>query len=389
MTDEERRQLQTIVERVTTMVERKYSGWTAEIIKHAAYCFLEVSMSGSQEEWEPDSLPENESLDLSRNDIKAVDQHNRNFKIASILLFIKISTGVDVDFSYQISETLKPEFMNFSDLVKKNLVNRCFVLDFKEASLKSYCLLILAGVLPVTKFRSDGVNGNFDESFVVRLSLMADHKMASHFFQVLMSKANIADTLLDKLNPVLNEKAIDDLIGVRTKLYETRSKKSLRGVPLTNGDLTTEGKAWEFFSHWEKRKSRFRIHSKSLGGWLGILGAEMVEIRRLDELRNVNSVLSDRTSGAEKSAIFRAIDNRGTITDQIRHRLAQYGFSINADTLYRHYSEISKTTIPLIDAYCEALREAKFQVSTTEEEDALMSVFSYGIGVLNSSETSH
>nr|BFE89568.1 hypothetical protein GCM10020185_01040 [Pseudomonas brassicacearum subsp. brassicacearum] len=157
MNDEEQQQLETVIKRVTQMAESQYSGREAELIKHFAYYFLEVSLTNTMAEWMqvfpvtalPPICPRRRSKRLI------------TLRVISRWLFMLVlaekSTGFDASYALEIAEALKSEFAGYSALVRRDLVMRCFACEFRDVSVGIYCWLIVAGVLPVTKklLRSD------------------------------------------------------------------------------------------------------------------------------------------------------------------------------------------------------------------------------------------
>lgn len=382
MNSEEQRQLETVITRVTQMAESKYSGREAEIIKHLAYYFLEVTLINTRDEWKQAIPVEVPPLDLPKETIEAVDRYTNTVQMASMLAFTEMSTGFEASYALEIFETLKDEFVGYSALVRRDLVKRCFVCEFRDAPVASYCWLIVAGVLPVTKNGPDRINRSFNAEFITRLTLMADYEMITHHLKVTLSKNSSASVFLGQPKFDLQEATIDRLLDVQKVFNESSTKSSLRGVPLINFcNLTNIAQVQNFFEQWGSRKARLRMHSGTLASWLGILGAGMVEMQL--SRKYYDAAQEKYKSGAEfvevsdlkVPAIFNACNNKYTITEFVKERLSEYGLQINSDTLYRNHSMMSKTVLRLLSMYCKMTRDAGVVMAAIDDDTFYMSLF--------------
>lgn len=382
MNSEEQRQLKTVITRVTQMAESKYSGREAEIIKHLAYYFLEATLINTRDEWQQFQPVEVPPLDLPKETIEAIDRHTNTFQSAFMLAITEKSTGFNANYALEIFEKLKHEFVGYSALVRRDLVRRCFVREFKDVSVKSYCWLTVTGVLPVTKNGPDRISSSFNADFITRLTLMADYEMITHHLKVKISKHNSASVFLGEPNFNLKEATIDRLLEVQKAFNEASAKPSLHAVPLINlRDLTNTALVQDFFEQWGSRKARIRMHSGTLASWLGILGAGMVQkelayqyYSAAQEMYN-KGAKSVNISDLKIPAVFNAADNEKTITESVRKRLSEYGLQINSDTLYRNHSMMSKTILRLLIIYCQFTRNAGMVMPSIEDDIFYMSLF--------------
>lgn len=384
MNIEERHQIETIVESVTQMAESKYSGHEAEIIKHLAYHFLAVTLASTHDEWKKFIAVGEVSRDIAEK-IEAVENHMRSFQMALMLAITEKSTGFKASFALEILETLKDEFIGFSALVKGDLVRRCFVFEFEDASVKSYCWLTITGVLAVTKNSPARINNNLSAEFRARLTLLADYEMIAHKMKVMFSKNSIASAYLGQHNFDLKETTIDRLLDVQRIFNESCAKSSLHTIPLLSlRDLKKAAQVQEFFEQWGNRQVRLRMHIGTLAGWLGVLGSGMVDMRLAREYdyaaqeKRVNGIAPVETSDLKVPAIFNACDNKGTITELVKERLLEYGLQISSDALYRNHSKMSKTTLRFLHTYCEMTREAGLVNSATEDDAFYISLLLFG-----------
>ncbi|ETK42528.1 hypothetical protein H098_08105 [Pseudomonas fluorescens FH5] len=382
MDAEERRQLETVVWRVTQVAESRHSGREAEIIKHLAYYFLEVSLANTTEELRQASPVEVPSLDLSKETIEAVDQFTNDFQMAFMLAMTEKSTGVLASHALEIADVLKGEFVGYSALVRRDLLKRCFVLEFRDVSVGVYCWLTVTGVLPVTKNRPDRTVSEFDEKFITRLTLLADYEMIVHGLNMMISKDNSICVFLGKQQFNLKEATVDRLLDIQKHFNEAISKSSLRGIPLINmRNLASAAQVQDFFERWGTRKVRLRMHTGTLASWLSILGAGMVELQLWREYDHAarekypNGIESVDITELKVPAIFNACDNQHTISEFVKNKLSKEGLRINPDTLYRNHSMMRKTILRLLDMYCKLTRDAGIVMSPMHDDTYYGSTF--------------
>lgn len=382
MNTEDQQQLDTIITRVTQMTEKEYSGSEAEIIKHLVYYFLEVTLTDTYY-GRGKAIPKGvKHLDLSKETIEAIDHYARNLQLAFMLSLTEQSTGFDASYALEIFEVVKDEFVGYSAIVRRDLAWRCFVSEFRDASLNSYCWLSASGVLPLTKNSPDRIRSNFDAEFMMRLTLMADYGMITHYLKVTLSNINTASAVLEHWKHDLKESAIDRLLNIQKVFNESSTKSSLHNIPMINiFDLNEKNRVQYFFEQWGKRKVRLRMHPGTLASWLGFLGAGLVEMQLVTEHHSTakekfeNSVESDEISDLKVPAIFNTCDNRDTITEFVKQRLLEYGLQINSDTLYRVHSSMRKTTLPLLEIYCRMTRDSGVVMPATYDDTFYMSLF--------------
>ncbi|MCU1724518.1 hypothetical protein [Pseudomonas sp. 5P_5.1_Bac1] len=382
MDAEERRQLDTVVQRVTQMAESRHAGREVEIIKHLAYYFLEVSLANTAEELRQAIPVDVPRPDLSNETIEAVDRFTRDFQMAFMLAMTSTSTGVEASYALEIAETLRGEFVGYSALVRRDLLKRCFVREFGDVSVGVYCWLTVTGVLPVTKNDLGRFDLEFDQKFMTRLALLADYEMITHGLKVLISKDNSICVYLGKREFNLKDETVDRLLDIQKHFNAATTKSSLRGIPLINlRDLKDRARVQDFFEQWGSRTVRLRMHTGTLASWLSILGANMVELQLLREYERAarekypNSAGPIEIADLKVAAIFNACDNQHTITEYVKDRLLEYGLKINPDTLYRMHSTMRKTVFRLLSLYCKLTRDAGVATSPLYDDTFYGSTF--------------
>lgn len=365
MTSREQRQLRTIIGRVTHLAESRYEGRQAELIKHLAYIFLGLMLTNTLDECRqafPVNVPR---PDMPQEQIDAAKEHIRTLQMATMLACVQSTSGFDASFALEIAESLRARFVGYSAVVRQDLAMRCFVAEFREASVKSYCWLIANRVLPVTKNSPDRINTDFDARFLVRIALICDLEMIRHFLMVQARQASPASAVLGHPELELSEATIGSLLYVQKTFNEASTLPSLRNrVPMISGQCPAEpSRVQQFFENWAKHKARLRMHPGTLGSWLGILGAVMVETQLAEERKK-----AQREEHARVAAIFNAVTNENTITALVKNRLSGYGLQINADTLYRKHAMLGKTLLRLVQAYCQNMRDVGVVYSAINDD---------------------
>lgn len=383
MNYEERQQLDTIIRSVKTMAERKYSGREAEVIKHLAYFLLEVNLATTTKELAISDSTRVLPPDLSIDTIEAVDNFKKDFQSALMFVTLEKNTGISAEFAFEIYDSLKSEFIGYSALVKRDLLTRCFVREFRDSSIGVYSWMTVKGVLPVTKNSPERLCNDFNENFETRLTLVADYEMLMHYFKLTISKDNSARVFLNNANFELQETTIDRLLDIQRVFHEAISKKSLRNSfpQLSNRDLNIKHQITYFFEQWGNRKTRLRTHTGTLASWPGIIGAGMVQKQLDHEYYEAareklgNCAGSVNISDLTVTAIYNAFDNQNTITESVREKLENCGIRISADTLYRSHTHMKKTLIRLLRAYCEMTRSSQIALSAMHDDSAYISIF--------------
>lgn len=363
----ERGQLETVISRVKEMVDARCTGRDVEVITHLVYYFLEISLANTFEEWRqavPFKLPD---LELPKETVAAISEYKKVYQCAWMLAVSKLSTGVDSLLALQIAEALSEEFAEYSPLVRRDLVRRCFAYEFRDSSLLVYCWLLKTGVLPVKNKKQERLSSELSEKFVTRLSLLAEFDSLMHTFCLDVTKKNIIDAFLEQKKQLnLQAKTVKRILDIESAFKSAVHDDSLRAAPLLykRGELqNSSDQVQSFFKKLGMRKMRFRMHNGSLRSWLGVLGASLVA--KIHVSGHENAAFEQHTNGSDivsKSdlkvpAIFSAMANEGTITDIAKNRLSIFGFTISSDTLYRTHSAMKEITLYMIRLYCNATRE--------------------------------
>ncbi|HFH4163408.1 hypothetical protein APA86_24985 [Pseudomonas aeruginosa] len=371
----ELRQLDTVIERVTEMAEDRYSGREAEIIKHVAYHFLELTLANSTEEFRHACQIKVPPLDLASEMIEAVESYNRSYQMAFMHVITEMSTGVDASYAWEIAETLREEFLGCSALVRRDLLKRCFVREFREVSVDVYCWLIVAGVLPVTKNRPDRIRREFDTRLKIRLILLADYEMITHHLSMCISKDGSVLVFLENPKFNLKEATVERLLDIQKHFIDAVAKPSLRGIPLLHlRDLASNEQVQDFFEQWGSRKVRFRMHGGTLASWLGVLGAFMVCQERMRHAVNAvqkkypNGTGSVCISDLKIPAIYNEFCNKGTVTEIVTKRLSECGLRVGPRTLYCAHAEMENITLKLLREYCKKTRQAGIAMPSSCED---------------------
>lgn len=359
----ELRQLDNIIERVTLMTEDRYSDSEAEIIKHMAYYFLEVKLANSIYDLGKIYNIKAPRPNIANEMIQALEEYNCDYQIAFMYAVTEKSTGVDVGYAWEIAEKLRGEFIGYSALVRRDLLKRCFIREFRSAPVDVYCWLAVTGVFRITKNSPDRMHRELDSKLKIRLVLLADYEAITHHLKMHISKDCSILGFLGSQR-CLKETTINRILDIQNKFIAAINKPSLQGIPLMYlRDPASKEQVQDFFKQRGDRKIRLRMHTGTLASWLSVMGAVMVELERKRE-------------GVNAPAIFSSSDNEGKITETVTKRLFdEYGLRINPDALYRTHAKMKNTTFNLLSHYCKNTRQARIAIPPPWDDIFYISTF--------------
>lgn len=366
MTDYERLQLDTIISRVTEMAETKYVGSEIEFIKHLAFALLGVALCNTIDECQAAFPVIPQATNVTLEEINKVEKHHKKYVMQKVLDHTGEWMGLDGDYALKIVDELRSEFTGYSALVRRDLLMRCFVAEFSDASVKTYCWLISCGVLPVTKNGPDRIKWLMDENIAMRLALICDYEMIAHQINISSHGYYPPETRIAQDKLELHEQVNDRLLDVEIAHRRSAGQRSLKGfIPLIGDvDMFNQERIKEFFRNWGERKARFRMYSGNLASWLGFLGAVMVKKdhvveQKKQELEDSRAKDTGEIAKRVMQGIYSDTDNAGKITENVQSRLADlYGLRISANTLYRAYDDrLFLSNDHLLENYCRLSRD--------------------------------
>lgn len=365
MSQAERNILERVIVRVEKEVEKLHLPvFEAAVFRNAIYSMLEVALSNNVSDlgksFHVDLPPFSEDLKTARSKI---EEFIRNYLMALVMASVEVSKQVDLSKAVEILESLALEFSDAPAVVRYDLSERCFALKYLNGPMDCFAWLCKVRVLNSTKTTPERLPVAFNTEFLWRLVMMCEFEDVCAYFKRLLKSGNLAAVMLDA-----SEK-FEYSAASREKLFKLETK--FRGAMVTpelsssfcvllRDDLKSEQALQRFFSQIGSRRGRYRISEGTIASWLGTLGAAMVEILyRLE---------------GNIAPIYVEIFNEGSLTDTVRLKLKDLGFSINSRTLYERHRELCQGNLRVVKVYYDIL--VKEDVAIPPHED---DVFYFGL----------
>lgn len=348
MSQAERNILERIIGRIEEEVEKLHLAVVeAAVFRNAIFSMLEVAISNNLTDlgrsFHIDAPPMPEDL---KKVSPALSEHNRIYLMTMVRATVEMSKQVDLRQAVKIVEHLATEFSDAPAVVRYDLSERCFALEYLNGPLACFAWLCKVRVLNVTKTTPERLPEEFHTEFLLRLVMMCEFEDVCAHFRRILEPGNPAALMLDAA------KTFEHSAATRARLFELETK--LRGamvIPelrssfsvLSLDDLNSEQALQRFFSQIGSRRGRFRISNGTIASWLGTLGAAMVEIQH-------------RIVG-NKKPIYIEICNEGSITDTVMLKLKKLGFVINPRTLYERHRELRQGNLRIVQVYYNILEK--------------------------------
>lgn len=347
---------------IDAILEQKgMAGKQAEITKHYILANLEICLSFDDrylsslvkhfEENNADDAPWDEKK------IKQLVEYNNNFTLV-ILSKIAEENGVDGKFVDKIVKGLiEDKELSLSTMpffVKYRLTERCYAFEYPDAALSFYHELVSREIISCKKY-SRNIDKHVKEPeselslLFIRAGLLFEFKMLQRSINIMISIDKKNTIVFPNLDPKVSDtdrkmiadyyKRLIDTFLLKERSYTFVIFQCKEHVSETNAKLLL------------KNMSKFYFHKRMFGGtqasWLGELGAFHIEASRWDE---------------PNKAIYYEVDNSLAISEKIKLKLLDYGFSVSARNLYLRHKEIRKNSYPKIKHYCDCLLEQEYSV---------------------------
>lgn len=327
-------QYRRIIDRINEILrEKEIVGKQAEISKHYILANLEICLSidnkfiSDMVENLKENNVNNEPYDKEEYKKSVEDKKNHTLSILSI---IAGENGIDGGFIKQIVEDLiNDETLSLSTLpffIKYRLTERCYAIEYPDAAFRFYHELVSRNIILCKKYsrKVDKHAPNLDSELsllFIRAGLFFEFRMFQRAINVMIAMGKNNTITFPTLDPNVSHterKMIADYYKRLIDIFLLEEKKStcvfFRCKEHVSG-ITAEKLL--------KNMSQYYFHKRMFGGtqgsWLGTLGAFELEIRSLEE---------------PNKAIYYEADNSHTISEKVRLKFWDYGFSVSARSLY-------------------------------------------------------
>lgn len=237
-------------------------------------------------------------------------------------------------------------------LIRHRLVECCYALEYADAPLRFYRELVSLGIISCGKY-SLTIDKYAKKSelglslLFLRAGLLFEFKILQRAVAVMISLKNNNTIALPSPDPrmsTLDQKNISDyykrlvddwFMGDGRRYFvsfQCKSEISMKDVEVFLGNIN-------------KHYLHKRMFSGTQGSWLGTLGAFDIACEHDEE---------------PEMAIYYEEDNSRTISEKIRLKYLEYGFSVSARSLYLRYKSVKKERYSQVKYYCFLLLNQKF-----------------------------
>ncbi|EKN3586583.1 MULTISPECIES: hypothetical protein [Yersinia] len=335
--------------RINSILQRAgITGKQAQIAKHYLLGALEIYLSIDSNFFSDTIEHNNKGVDggapYNRELHEQFVEHNRNCSIA-ILCNIADYNGVDREFFFQATEELVNDkaLSTMPRFIRYRLTECCYALEYPDAPLFFYRELVSLGIVLCGKYshhRDQFVNKSGSELSLlfIRAGLLFEFKMLQRAVKVITSLNNNGTLVLpaaDLRMSCTERKNIADYYKRLVDVWLLEDKPGSFVVFQCKGDVSDLNVEMLL-----KNMSKFYFHKRMFGGtqgsWLGTLGAFDIEVSRWVE---------------PELAIYYEGNNSLTISEKIRSKFMESGFSVSARNLYLRHKAIRKNSYSKIRYY--------------------------------------
>ncbi|MEQ5680868.1 hypothetical protein ABN363_20030 [Providencia rettgeri] len=337
------------------------TGKQAEITKHYLLANLEICLSFDDrylsslvEHFEKNNA---DGAPWDEKKIKQSVEYDNNFTLA-ILSNIAEYNGVDVKFVHKIVNNLIEDkelaLSTMPFFVKYRLTERCYAFEYPDAALSFYHELVSRKIISCEKYsRNIDKHAKEPESelslLFIRAGLLFELKMLQRSINIMISTDKKNTIVFPNLDPKVSDTDRKMIADYYKRLIDAflLKERSDKFVIFQCKEHVSEKNAKLFL----KNMSNFYFHKRMFGGtqasWLGELGAFHIEASRWDE---------------PNKAIYYEADNSLTISEKVKLKLLDYGFSVSARSLYLRHKEINENSYPKIKHYYQFLLKQEYSL---------------------------
>lgn len=331
-----------ILGRINGILQKaRMTGKQAEITKHYVLVALEIYLSIDSEcfsglvkfveETNADEIP------FNRETYEQVVKYERNVSL-TMLSIIASHNGVDKEFFLHVAEELINDkelaLSTMPYLVKYRLTECCYAFEYPDAPFLFYHELVNRNIISCGKYSRNIDKYTHEPSselslLFIRAGLLFELKMLQSMLEIMISHEKNGTIIVPSLDPEISRADRTIITDYYKRLVDLllRGKMKSAFVVFQCKEHVSEIKVEKFL----KNMNRFYLHKRMFGGtqgsWLGTLGAFDIEVSCSEE---------------RKPAIYYEADNSCTITEKIKLKFLDYGFSVSARSLYLRHKAIKK-----------------------------------------------
>jgi len=341
--DRERQWLRDLVGELQEAVRQTgATGAEAERLKHAALCLLEVRLGEIREKanYTPSmALPQDITLKM----LLDVTHHASNVFQGMVLALCGKTDGIDAATVLGISDRLLGKFGRSAALAGHRLAERALLQEYPCAARDFFLWMAGIGIISSKKCNPEKARSGTNVMAAARIAMLCELETIRHW---MMGSTNlkVSDEVLMRESEELPGKAVEALLDRLSFYRKLTHGKDIGLLALLPGTFESREKAAAFLLDFGRRWKRSRVIDRTLGGWIGMLGAGMVRARKRD---------------MPEKPIYVESDNAGSITDLISKELRTLGCTVSARTVYEGHQYLAAHIQPKLEHYWHTLHAAR------------------------------
>ncbi|MGX4744622.1 hypothetical protein [Providencia rettgeri] len=333
------------------------TGKQAEITKHYLLCALEIRLTADDQylsdvaESFKELNPDDSSL--NRETFEKIANYERLYSFATLSIFAE-HNGVTPNFFLQATNELMSDkvlaLSTMPFIIRYRLAECCYAYEYPDAPFLFYHELVNRNIIACGKYSrktdkyAKELNSELSLLFI-RAGLLFELKMLQRMLEVTIPYEKNGTIVLPKLDAETSRTDRKLLADYYKRLVDLSLQGKGEGTLLffKCKEHVSVIKAKKFLNN----MNRFYFHKRMFGGsqgkWLGTLGGFEIEIRSVAE---------------PELAIYYEADNSLTISEKVKSKFLDYGFSVSARSLYLRHKPIKKSSYPqILYYYCGLLEQ--------------------------------
>ena len=346
-----------IIDQINKILQKEeITGKQAEITKHYILATLEIYLFTDKtclpdiaeyfDEGDGDETPNDNKIN------EQLTEYNMKFTLA-MLLAIAHENGVDKDFILQVAEDLMNDkvlaLSTMPVFLLYQLTERCYAFEYPDAPLGFYHELVSCEIIKCKKY-SRKIDKYTKESnselslLFIRAGLIFEFKMLQRSLDIMKYRKDNMTIILPKINSSMsntNRKIIANFYKRFIDAYILEERLDTCWV-FQCKEHVSKANAERLFKIMSKFYFQERIFGGTQGRWLGTLGAFDIKHYHREK---------------PELAIYYEANNSHTISEKVKSKFSDYGFSVSARSLYLRHKEIREDIYPIIKKYYRDLQK--------------------------------
>lgn len=301
---------------------------------------------------------------LNRETFEKITKHERVFSLA-MLSIIASHNGVPTNFFLQATDELMNDkvlaLSTMPFIIRYRLTECCYAYEYPDAPFLFYHELVNRNIIACGKYsrKTDKYTRELNSELsllFIRAGLLFELKMLQRMLEVTIPYEKNGTIVLPKLDAETSRTDRKLLADYYKRLVDLSLQGKGEGILLffKCKEHVSVIKAKKFLNN----MNRFYFHKRMFGGtqgsWLGTLGACEIEFCCDEE---------------PELAIYYEADNSLAISEKVKSKFFDYGFSVSARSLYLRHKAIKKDGYSKIRYYHSMLLDQQYMLSWHSNRD--------------------